>query len=567
MLAKLYIQNYALIDKLWISFDNGLNILTGETGAGKSILVGAIGMILGRRAESGVMLNPDEKCVVEAEFRLKDDTLQDVLKENDIDAPDAHLIIRREVSPGGKSRAFVNDSPVNLNALRAVAERLVDLHGQHEGQLLLEPAYQLQVLDQYAGLAAQAAQFKQLLAQTQAVAAEIDGLRRQEAEARRQTDYYRFQVQELTEAKLQPAEDEDVENRLRVLQHAEQITENLARNYARLEEGDSALNLQLKQMQRELEKLSALDARVAPLAQKIGEAKFLLADVAAELQALAETTELDPNTLQALADRQTVYNKLKMKFAVHTAAELIALRDEFAAKLNQFENLDDRIAALEKQKAALLSQLADLGLALEKQRLAVATQLGKKITGLLHEVGLTQADFAIEVTRLHAANGLLAIDGQAIQPNAAGINGVQFNIRTNAGLPLGPLAAIASGGEVSRVMLAVKAVLARKLALGTLIFDEIDTGISGEVALKVGRVMEQLGAQHQVLAITHLPQIASRSGSHYFIYKTTEAGRAYSRMRKLEKADRVEEIAKMISGESPSPLARKTATELLQMAV
>lgn len=565
MLAKLYIQNYALIDKLWISFDKGLNILTGETGAGKSILVGAIGMILGRRAEGNIILNPDEKCIVEAEFRLKDDGILDILQTNDIEAPDAHLIIRREVAPGGKSRAFINDSPVNLTVLRAVAERLVDLHGQHEGQLLLEPAYQLQVLDQYAGLTAQAAQFKTLLGALQHTAAQVDELRRQEAEARRQTDYYRFQVQELAEAKLQPGEDEDIENRLRVLQHAEQITESLARHYARLEEGDDALNVQLKQMQRELEKLSALDARVAPLEQKLGEAKFILADVAVELQALAEGTDLDPKALQTLADRQTVYNKLKMKFAARTATELIALRDEFAAKLDQFENLDQQIADLEKQKTTLAQQLVQLGLELEAKRVAVASALGKKITGLLREVGLAHADFDVAVSRLHAPNGLLQVQGQAVQPNATGINGVQFNIRTNAGLPLGPLAAIASGGEVSRVMLAVKAALAEEMALSTLIFDEIDTGISGEVALKVGRVMQQLGTRHQVLAITHLPQIASRSGSHYFIYKTTEAGRAYSRMRKLEKADRVEEIAKMISGESPSPQARKTATELLQL--
>lgn len=563
MLSKLYIQNYALIDKLWISFEQGLNILTGETGAGKSILVGAIGMILGKRAENNVMLNPDEKCIVEAEFRLKDDSLVSYLSENEIDAADAVLIIRREIAPGGKSRAFVNDTPVNLNILRAVAERLVDLHGQHEGQLLLEPGYQLQVLDQYAGLQTKTAEFKTLYTAVLSLQEKIEALKKQEGAARRQSDYYRFQLQELNEAKLIANEDEEIENRLRVLQNAEQITETLARNYTRLDDSETGISIQLKIIQRELEKLGNLDTRVTPFSVKIQEAKFVIDEVAAELQALAEQTDLDPKALQQLSERQNIYNKLKIKFAVKTAIELIALRDDFAVKLNQFDNLDDTIADSEKELAALLKQLAKLGLEIEAERLAVSSVLSSKISQLLREVGLPQAQFEIQVSRLDNENGIITLPQGNVQPNATGINTIKFLIQTNAGLAVGPLGNIASGGEISRVMLAIKAALAEKLALSTLIFDEIDTGISGEVALKVGRVMEALGKHHQVLTITHLPQIASRLGGHYYIYKTTENGRAYSRIRKLENAERIQEIAKMIGGETPTEMALKTASELI----
>ncbi len=567
MLARLFIQNYALIDTLEVPFSAGLNILTGETGAGKSILVGAIGLILGERADAAVVLDATRKCIVEAESDIS--TLlgvQQVLRENELDATDSRLILRRELAPGGKSRAFINDSPATLTVLRSVAEKLVHLHGQHEGQLLLEPAYQLSLLDAYADTGEIVAQFATALNALNKLTETLQALRQQEADARRQEDYLRFQVTELTEATLQADEDEQLEQQLSVLQHAETITEVLARNYSTLEEGDTALNAMLRQVQRELEKTRSLDTRLAAPLEKLHEAREALTDVAAHLQRLAESTELDPAAQARATERLNTYNKLKLKYAVRTGAELVSLREQFAAQLNLLGSVAQQLLALETESQRRLQELTRLGLLLENRRLEVIGELQLQVEGLLHEVGLPNAKFEIQLVRNTKAGGVLQLEGQAVQPLATGINTVQFKIRTNAGVPMGPLASVASGGEVSRVMLAIKTALAGKMALGTLIFDEIDTGISGEVALRVGSVMQALGTRHQVLTITHLPQIASRSGSHYYIYKTTDNGRAYSRLRLLTAPERADEIAKMIGGAQPSPGARQTAVELLSQA-
>lgn len=565
MLRRLFIRNYALIAQTEINFSEGMNILTGETGAGKSILVGAIGLIMGKRADTTVV-NSDEKCVVEAEFWLSSATeVQQILAAAEIepDELDNHLTIRREITPAGKSRAFVNDTPVNLPALRAVTTALVDVHGQHDGVQLMDPIVQRNILDKYAGLVTQTQQFAQVLSVLRKLDRQIKELHAQEQEGRKQMDYYRFQAEELQKANLSIEEDELIEQEVLLLQNAETVTETLLRNTHLLYEGEQSVSIQLADAVRSLEKISHLSPEIATEVNKIQEARYLLEDAASELQRVAENTELDPKRLEYLNERQNTYNRLKLKYGVGTTAELIAILVDFEQKIGQFESIDDTIKDLEKEKSALTEQLINLGLALEIQRTNVAEELMQRVNEVLKDVGLAKAEFKVKIGRMEEPNGLLTLDGKNLQPDATGFNSVDFTIRTNPGMPFGNLGQIASGGEISRVMLALKTALAEKMQLSVLIFDEIDTGISGEVAMKVGRVMERLSNAHQLITITHLPQIASRKGKHFFIYKESTDAATVSRIRPLAEEERVFEIAKMMSGDNPTENIIQSARELV----
>ncbi|MCS6905305.1 MAG: DNA repair protein RecN [Bacteroidia bacterium] len=563
MLSKIFIQNYALIEKVEIEFSQALNILTGETGAGKSILLGAIGLILGKRADASVILDPEQKCIVEAEFwvKLTPEIIQ-ILEQAEIE-PSEHIILRREISPNGKSRAFINDTPANLNTLRSLTSIVVDLHSQHEGIQLMQEDYQLNILDQYAGLQNEVSSFAESLTELRKIDKKIQDLRQQEAEAKRQIDYYRFQVEELRKANLSIEEEEQIEQDLMIMQNAEQIREVLLTNINTLYESDLSVTNQLASISKALEKIASLSPDINEELQKLEEASYLIADAVSGLQRIADLTEYDPSQLATLSERQSVYNRLKLKYGVRETKELLALQQEFEQKLGQFESIDEDIADLEKQKKQMQTALVLKGLEIEAARKQAAIHLANSINQSLKEVGLSKAEVQIAVERLLNPNGLLEIENQKIQPDSKGINQVRFMIRTNEGLPMGPLSAIASGGELSRVLLAIKTALAEKMQLAVLIFDEIDTGISGEVAMKVGKVMEKIAQKHQIITITHLPQIASRKAKHFFIYKQIENGRTYSRIRVLSTEERVYEIAKMMSGENPSSFALQSAGELI----
>ncbi len=567
MLRSLYIANYALIDETDILLGKGLNILTGETGAGKSLLLGAIGLILGRRVDYGFIFNPDKKCVVEAIFEnIPAETANELKKIEDFDWDEAHLVIRREAAADGKSRAFINDTPVNLQVLKDVTGMLVDLHGQHQNQMLLDPDFQLKLLDQFAGTAPAAKEFGKKLNELSKIRKQIDELEKEEALARQQQDYFRFLVEELTTANLSLEEEATLETELELLEHAGEIKESLGFVSSTLYDDESSAYSQLSAAIERLDRAAKINESIGQHQQSLNEARILLQETVRELDRLSDKIDLDPGTLQAMQERSEFLQRLKKKYSVASVAELIAAREEYSAKVGHFDSLGSQIEELNVQLTAARKEVAAAGVALETLRKKVALTLNTSVDDLLKQVGLENAKFEVNISRIEDANGLLEVDGKRIQPNPAGINRVDFRIRTNAGMPLGSLGQIASGGEVSRVMLAIKAALAEKAELSVLIFDEIDTGISGEVANKVGKVMAQLAKRYQLIAITHLPQIAAKGDHHFRIYKEIVGAGTISRVEKLDENGRVMELAHMLSGADPSEHAIKNAKELISSA-
>ena len=564
MLNTLYISNYALIEETKITFGRDLNILTGETGAGKSLLLGAIGLILGKRLDFGIIFNPDKKCVVEATFRHIPPAIAARLKKIEaFDWDDDALVIRREASTSGKSRAFVNDTPVSLQVLKALSSQLVDLHGQHQNQALLSPEYQLQLLDQFAVTSQEAIEFGEMLAETQKVRKQITQFEKEEAEAKKQEDYFRFLLDELQSADLKPDEETQLEEELQTLEHAEEIKEHLSFAAANLFDEETSAYNQLSDVLQRLQKVSNLNSSISQQAQSLDEARIILQEAVREIEHINDDIDLDPGRLSEMQERYDFLNRLMKKYVVKTASELIEKRDEYAAKIGRFDSLGDDISELKKGLAIREAELLKAGLALEKKRIKKAALLDKDVDQLLVQVGLENAKFEVAVERIIEPNGYLEIDGQKILPDATGINQIDFRIRTNKGMPIGSLGQIASGGEISRVMLAIKAALAEKAALSVLIFDEIDTGISGETANKVGRVMALLAERYQLIAITHLPQIAARAGNHFHIYKEIESETTISRVSPLDENGRIMEIAYMLSGAKPSDSAIQNAKELI----
>jgi DNA repair protein RecN (Recombination protein N) len=567
MLVRLLVQNYALIERTELHFAPGLNILTGETGAGKSLLVGALGLILGKRADTGVLQDTGQKCIVEAEF-TPPANLNTLLAEAEIDPdtddqPIDRLILRREISPSGKSRAFVNDSPVNLPNLRALVAALIDIHGQHDSVKLMDEHVQRQVLDEYGRLGTLADTFGQALNRLRAVEKKARELIEQAKQTRQQQEFFAFQVKELEAAQLTPDEEHAIDDELALLTHAELISGTLQAATLKLYDSEASVVSQLADLIRSLDKVAGLNLRVSTEVGKLHEARTLLVDAAAELTALAETIDQDPARLAYLNERQHLLFTLKSKYQASNLTELIEIRDGLTQKLREAESSDDVLQELKAERRKLIEELTRLGQELDRCRRQAAEELTARVSELLPAVGLPRVKFRVEVGLLAAPKGPVTLEGQAIQPDAHGLNTVLFRLQTNEGMAWGTLGQVGSGGEISRILLAIKAALAEKTQLSALIFDEIDTGISGEVALKVGRVMQTIAQQHQLITITHLPQIASRNGKHFFIYKLTEANQTRSLVRELTPEERRLEIAKMMSGDNPSEAILQSAAELM----
>jgi len=581
MLSRLQIKNYGLFDAVDLDFKPGLTVLTGETGAGKSMLIGAIGLILGKRAEGVPLRDPSQKLVVEAEFAgLSPQLLKSALEalppaadsdeeegnEADLLEDADHLVVRREISAKGKSRSFLNDTPVSLQTLRAVISRLVDLHGQHDGVHLLDPAFQLEMLDQYAGITDLAEAFGRQVTAWRQLGRNRAQLEQEAADARRQLDYFTFQMEELDAARISTDEEQALESDLKRLENAEAIGRSLSEAHAQLSgETTGAVEL-LSEAYRALRRAAEFDEQLQPMLERLEEVRYNLNDLASDIETRVHDIEHDPARLQEVQDRLNQYNKLKFKYGVRSAAELLSLREDFAAKVEGYASIDDRILALKADEEEAATQLLEQGLRLEKLRQEAASELAQAVNAVLPEVGLTRAAFAVRVERLATPSGSLMLDDQRIEPDRKGLNRVVFQIRTNPGQLAGPLSSVASGGEISRVMLALKTALAEHTQLAVLIFDEIDTGISGEVALRVGRVMQQLAEQFQLITITHLPQIAGKGSQHYYIYKEVDGERTVTQVRLLQPEERVLEIAKMIAGENPTAPALASARELLSLA-
>jgi len=550
MLSHLVIKNYALIKHLEINPTKGLNVITGETGAGKSIMLGAIGLMLGNRADTKVLFDENEKCIIEGAFDVSGYDLKSFFEEADIDF-DNECIIRREINANGKSRAFINDTPVNLDVLKKWGSSLVDIHSQHETLLLGNANFQITIVDAFAGNKNLLVEYRKAFKQYKALQAEYEEISAKAAEDKKQLDYNNYLYKELSEASLQEGEQEEKEASLKVLENAEFVKSKLANAYALLS-GDSVdIITQLQEVRKQVEQISTLSGSYETLRERIQSALIELKDVAAELESENEKVEYNPQAIEKTQERLSELYSLQKKHQVQTVFELIEIQQELEKKLAYTLNLDERIAELKKEIDTAHKEVLSLGKKLSDARGKSAAPIKKELETLLKEVGMPNATISIEI--------------KSVEPTINGVDSVSLLFSANKGIAPQELKNAASGGEFSRLMLCLKYILADKTALPTIIFDEIDTGISGEVAIKVGKMMRQMSANHQVISISHLPQIAAKGDAHYYVYKDNSSEKTISKMKLLTEEERVKEIAQMIGGEKPSETAVKSAREMLEV--
>ncbi len=550
MLTHLQIQNYALIESLQFYPDAQLNIITGETGAGKSILLGALGLLMGNRADSRAQLNPEKKCVIEGSFTIDGYELQGLFQEHDLDYEPV-TIIRREIAPGGKSRAFVNDSPVTLDILKILSERLVDIHSQHDTILLGESAYQQNLLDAFAGATLQVSEYQQAYQKYRELASSLRNLQQNASALKKEFEYNSFLLEELKNASLKPGEQEQAEENLQVLEHAEEVKEKLNQVAGILTNPELSVISALKDGVVLLNSISKYSTAYAELKSRLQSVQIELSDISDEVLLVEERVEFDPQQIQLLKDRVDLLFRLHQKHGTQTVEELLEIQTGLSSKVEQVLNFDDSIKKLEKELDEAREAMMKAGQELRKKRLSVVTALKTRVESMVKELGIPNASFEVSV--------------EPKEPAIDGLDKIDFLFSANKGFPLQGLRKVASGGEFSRLMLVLKYILAENKALPTLIFDEIDTGVSGEVAVKMGDMLRQMSNHIQLVTITHLHQIAGKGTSHFFVYKEDKADRTVSTLKKLTEDERILEIAKMIGGENPSESSIRSAMELMHM--
>ena len=550
MLQSLYIQNYALIDKLDISFVPGFSVITGETGAGKSIILGAIGLLLGQRAEVKAIRNGAPKCVVEAKFRIAAYGLERFFADNDIEFDPEECIIRREVSAGGKSRAFINDTPASLAQMKTLGEKLIDVHSQHQNLLLNKEGFQLNVLDILAQDDKELSAYRTLYAEYKQACRKLEDFTAQAEKSRQDEDYIRFQLEQLDEAGLKEGEQEALEQEAETLSHAEDIKSGLY-NVQQLIDGDGGSLPLTKESIQTLQAVAKVYPPAQEWAERLDSCYIELKDIAREISGAGEAVEFNPARLDYVNDRLNRIYSLEQKHHVKSVEELVALTEDYRGRLNAIVSFDDRIAELNKEKNALYAKVLEQADMLTRLRTQAARHVEEHMKQLLVPLGMPNVRFAVELARRK-------------EPDMNGTDTVTFLFSANKNGALQNVASIASGGEIARVMLSLKAMIAGAVKLPTIIFDEIDTGVSGSIAEKMALIMEDMGRQNrQVISITHLPQIAARGIAHYKVYKEdTETG-TDSHIRKLTDEERVEEIAHMLSGTTMTEAAVQNARSLL----
>lgn len=550
MLSRLSIQNYAIIDKLEIDFSSNLNVITGETGAGKSIIVGALGLILGQRAESNVLLRKEKKCVVEGCFKeeASDAQVLSFLKENELDVQN-EIVVRREIAPGGKSRAFINDTPVNLTQLNGLSSLLVDLHQQFDTLELGESDFQRDVLDALADNSAQLEQFRQQYVALQAARKTLDLLKEQKLQFEKEFDYHQFQFSELEEAGFKENELEDLDLELKMLSNAEGIKTALGKAYFDLAESEEPIVRKIKQMLSSLQGFTSLNAELPAVTERLQSAYIELQDIADEVERINNHINADAEKLETINERLSVGYRLLKKHGVTATNDLIEIRNRLNEKLQAVLNIDESIDEVEKKYTGLLQKTEGLALKISSARKAQTKPLEDKVNKMLAQVGMPNARIKIAVTEAPL--------------NITGSDAIDFLFDANKKDNFQPLRKVASGGELSRLMLCIKSLVATSMDMPTLIFDEIDTGISGEAAKQVGAIMKDLAAARQVICITHQPQIAGRADAHYFVYKSIEKDTVTTGVRLLTTDERIVAIAKMMSGEKPTAAALENAREMV----
>ena len=550
MLQRLAIRNYALIDTLDIDFSKELNILTGETGAGKSIILGALSLLLGQRAESKYFFNQEKKCVIEGAFKIDDYHLKQFFEEQDLDY-EAETVLRREISLDGKTRAFINDTPVTVAILKQVGEQLIDIHSQHATLAINTESFQLLVLDTLCNHASLLAEYQQALGQHKQLTKKLKELELALSEAISAQEYIQYQFDELEKVDLQANEQEDLEQELKSLTHAEEIKRNLSAALFLLSNGEQTSIAQLKEVVQLSKAIEKYATGIQPLIERLQSSLIELKDIAAELERLAQGTSINEARTNMISERLDILYTLQKKHRVTTVADLLVLRDQFAAQLQQLLSGDEEITRIQQQERVLKSNLVALAQQLSTNRKQVIPALEQQVQEALTTVGMPHAQ--LRVSQETDINLL----------NLTGADRIQFLFSANKGQEPMPMNKVASGGELSRLMLCIKSLIAKKTALPTIIFDEIDTGISGEIALKVGAIMEQMAQNMQVITITHLPQIASKKGKHFRVFKNEAGEQTSTGIEVLHKDERILEVAKMLGGEQASAAALEHAKELL----
>ena len=550
MLKQLHISNYALIDELNVSFESGFNVITGETGAGKSILLGALGFALGDRADTNVLYDKEKKCVVEAQFVLTNETLKPLFEENDLDF-ETECIFRRELNPQKKSRAFINDTPVALQTMKEIGTQLVDIHSQHDSLLLTDADFQLKLLDEIAQNGTILAEYQTKYDQYNALKRKLNELKEIATKNTAENDYLKFQLDELDKADLKEGEFADIEQTLSVMENAEEIKTLLVTANGLMDDSENAILGQVNELTSTLQKMKHLLPDTEELADRVENLKVELKDIAYDLRRKEDETQFDEGQLQSLQERYDLLSRLMMKHHVGGFEELIALRDSLKEKVNAFENIDETIAQAERNLKNSEKQLSVLAKTLHDKRCEAATAFGEKVTTLVQQLAMPFAQFQVSVERQDSFGG-------------KGNDEIRFLFSANKGIAPDDIRRVASGGELSRLMLSIKSAVSEYNYIPTLIFDEIDTGVSGEVAAKIGGIMRQMGNALQLISITHLPQVASQAEHHYFIYKDNEGERTQSHIRVLQREERITEIAKMLSNDQVTPEALKAAEVLLK---
>lgn len=549
MLKSLTVSNYALIDSLSIDFDNGFSVITGETGAGKSILIGALGFVLGERSDSSIMLDETKKCTVEAEFLIDNERIKPFFEENDLDY-DKELILRRELSSTKKSRAFINDTPVTAQQLKELGNQLVDIHSQHDSLLLTNADFQLDIVDNAADNYSLLVDYQAVYHKYVAFKNELKALREMAEKNVAENDFLAFQLDELLKADLQDNEYEEVSQRLEILENAEEVKTLLAQSLTTLSESEYSVLDQLNELKSSVDRLKRYIPQAEQYLERIESTKIELKDIAQDLDAMQDSTQFDSDSLNEIQERFDLIQRLMMKHHVKDYSELLEIREDLQRKVGAYANIDEEIGKKERQLKDCEKELAKLADTLSGKRRKVKVSFEKSVTDIIRQLKMPHGVFEIEITD----TAEFAVTGK---------NKVRFLFSANKGIAPDDMSRVASGGELSRLMLAIKAVASKSSYIPTLIFDEIDTGVSGEVASKLGDIMQTMGESLQIISITHLPQIASKAKNHFFVYKDESEQKTRSCIRLLSHDERVTEIAKMLSNDKITPEAIKAAEVIL----
>jgi len=549
MLRRLFIQNYAIIDEIGIDFSSQLNIITGETGAGKSILMGALSLILGERADSSVLVNTEKKCFIEGSFSVGGKkAVLNFLQQNDLDTED-ELVLRREIAVNGKSRAFINDTPATLQQLRALASLLVDLHQQFDTLELGDSDFQRQVLDALANNETTVAAYQTVHQQWQTAGKELAQLQKQKAAFHKELDYHQFLFTELNELGLKENELEDLDNELKLLSNAEGIKTTLTKVYFDLKESEQPVVQLLKQLVNQLQGYASFHPDLSNVISRLQSSQIEIQDIAGEIDRINDAVNFDEKRIEWINQRLMDGYKMLKKHAVQNTSQLLDIQRELEQKLQAVLDMDETIHAKEKQLATLFTEANDLATCISKARYKEIKPLEEKVNKLLAQVGMPNARLKPELREATL--------------NVFGKDVIDFLFDANKSNRFEPIRKVASGGELSRLMLCIKSLVAQSIDLPTMIFDEIDTGISGEAAKQVGFIMKGLAANRQIICITHQPQIAGKANAHFFVYKEIRNDAVKTNIKLLNEDERITAIARMLSGEKPTAAALENAREMI----